>query len=143
VGAAARNADVARSLGFQWTDEGLETLYMRSRIVTAARAAGLTNPIGGLWQDVSDLEGLRRFSAFNRRLGFGGQIVIHPSHVAPVNEIFSLSEQEVAYYRGLVAAYEGAEAEGSGTVAYDGEMIDLAHVKTARELLALHEGGRS
>jgi citrate lyase subunit beta/citryl-CoA lyase len=139
VGATARNADVARSLGFQWTREGLETLYLRSRAVAAARAAGLTNPIGGLWQDVRDLDGLREFSAMNRRLGFGGQIVIHPSHVHVVNEAFSLSDEEVEYQRGLVAAYRTAESDGSGAALYDGEMIDLAHARTAEALLALHE----
>jgi citrate lyase subunit beta/citryl-CoA lyase len=35
VACAARNADVARALGFSWTPEGLETLYHRSRAIMA------------------------------------------------------------------------------------------------------------
>ena len=37
---AARDADVSRSIGFEFTTEGLETLYLRSRAILATRAAG-------------------------------------------------------------------------------------------------------
>jgi len=132
---AARNADVARALGFDWTPEGLETLFLRSRAVTACRAAGKPYPVGGLWQDVHDLEGLRSFAQFNRKLGFRGEIVLHPSNVAIVNEVYSLSAKDRAYYEGMIAAFVRAEAEGRASVMYAGEHIDIAHVATAREIL--------
>lgn len=133
---AARNADVARALGFEWTAEGLETLFLRSRAITAARAAGKPYPVGGLWQDVHDLDGLREFAEFNRRLGFRGEIVLHPSNVAVVNEVYSLSAKDRAYYEGMIAAFAKAEAEGRASVMYAGEHIDIAHVATARAILA-------
>lgn len=133
---AARNADVARALGFDWTAEGLETLFLRSRAVTACRAAGKPYPVGGLWQDVHDLDGLRGFAEFNRRLGFRGEIVLHPSNVAVVNEVYSLSAKDRAYYEGMIAAFAKAEAAGRASVMYAGEHIDIAHVATARALLA-------
>lgn len=132
---AARNADVARALGFDWTPEGLETLFLRSRAVTACRAAGKPYPVGGLWQDVHDLGGLRAFAQFNRKLGFRGEIVLHPSNVAIVNEVYSLSAKDRAYYEGMIAAFVRAEAEGRASVMYAGEHIDIAHVATAREIL--------
>src|SRR5918912_599751 len=41
----ARDADVSRSIGFEFTPDGLETLYLRSRAVLATRAAGKNFPI--------------------------------------------------------------------------------------------------
>jgi citrate lyase subunit beta/citryl-CoA lyase len=135
-GAAPKHADVAREIGYQWTPEGLETLYMRSRVLLACRAAGI-HPITGLWEDMRDLEGLAEFSRRGRQLGFRGQIVIHPSHVAAVNEAYTPSAAEVAFYQGLIEAHEQAAAEGRGAAVYRGVHIDIAHVETARQWLAL------
>ncbi|MBM6577829.1 CoA ester lyase [Microvirga sp. SRT01] len=140
VSSAARNADVARALGFTWSAEGLETLYFRSKTIIACRAAGKPFPIGGLWQDVHDLEGMRRFSAFNRQLGYTGEIVLHPSNVTVANEAYSLSEQDRDYFAGMIAAFAEAEAQGKAAVIYRGEHVDIAHVETARETLRIHGG---
>jgi citrate lyase subunit beta/citryl-CoA lyase len=135
----AKDADVSRSLGFQFTPEGLETVYLRSRAVLATRAAGLQFPIVGVFQDLKDPEGARRFSEQNRQLGFRGQVLIHPSHIAVANEVFSPSAQDVIFYSGMVEAFEQAEAKGIAAVVYEGQHIDYAHIKTAREVLALHK----
>jgi citrate lyase subunit beta / citryl-CoA lyase len=135
VGSSGKGADLERAMGFQWTEEGRESLYLKSRTVLAARAAG-KQPIGGLWQQVHDLEGLRRHTRADRQLGMSGVNILHPSNARVVNEVFSLSEQELAYYRGLIDAYEQAEAAGKGSVMYGNEHIDKAHVATARALLA-------
>ncbi|KWF32824.1 citryl-CoA lyase [Burkholderia diffusa] len=134
----AKDADVSRSIGFQFTPEGLETLYLRSRALLAVRAAGLQFPIVGLWQDLNDPEGMRRFTEQNRQLGFRGQVLIHPSHVAVANEVYAPSADDVAFYAGMIEAFEKAEAEGIAAISYEGHHIDYAHVKTAREVLALH-----
>lgn len=135
-GAIAKNADVSRSVGFQWTPEGQETLYLRSRVVLAARAAGKL-PLGGLWQKVHDLDGLRESARFNRNLGMTGEMILHPSNAAIVNGIYSPSDEDIAYYRAMIAAFDQAVAQGRASVMYDGEHIDLAHVQTARDILAL------
>ena len=138
VGATAKNADVARALSTVWSPEGRETLYLKSRVVMAARAAGKL-PIGGLWQQVHDLEGLKKSSEQDRALGMSGELVLHPSNVPTVNEVYRPSPEEVAYYRGMVAALEKAQEEGRASCIYDGEHIDIAHVKTAKEIIALAE----
>ena len=132
----AKNGDSTRSLGIQWTREGTESLYAWSRGVMAARAAG-KQPIGGLWQDVHDIDGLRTFARRNRQIGFSGEMILHPTNVAVVNEVYSPSEDELRYYRGMIEAYDAAKAQGTGAVIYDGEHIDLAHVQTARSVLAM------
>jgi citrate lyase subunit beta/citryl-CoA lyase len=135
----ARDADVSRSIGFEFTPEGFETLYLRSRAVLAVRAAGLEFPIVGLWQDLKDPDGARRFAIQNRQLGFRGQVVIHPSHVPIVNEVFTPSAQDAAFYRGMITAFEEAESRGIAAITYEGHHIDYAHVKTAREIVATFE----
>lgn len=135
----ARDADVSRSVGFRFTEEGTETLYLRSRALLAVRAAGLDFPLVGLWQEPRDLDGLRRFAEAQRDLGFRGQVLIHPAHVPVVNEVFSPSRQEYEFYAGMIAAFEEAEAQGIAAVTYEGHHIDYAHVKTAREVVAQYE----
>ena len=131
----ARDGDLARSLGFRFTTEGLETLYLRSRAVLACRAAGLNHPIVGLWQDIADLDGARLFAEQNRQLGFKGQVLIHPSHVAIANQVFSPAPAEVEFYTGMIAAFQEAEAQGASAINFEGMHIDYAHVQTAREVL--------
>jgi len=139
MAAAAKDADISREVGFRWTAQGLETLFLRSRVVLAARAAGIPHVVLGLWQALSDLEGLRMFARQNAEIGFGGQVVIHPSHVPTVNEEYAMSATDLQRYRGMVAAYDAALRDGDGAVLYEGEHIDLAHVKHAREVLTQHD----
>ncbi|WP_370044839.1 MULTISPECIES: HpcH/HpaI aldolase/citrate lyase family protein [Salipiger] len=135
----ARDADVSRSIGFEFTPDGFETLYMRSRAVLAVRAAGRDFPIVGLWQDLKDIDGAWKFARDNKILGFRGLVAIHPSHVAIANEVFMPTEQEVAFYQGMIDAFDAGVARGDAAVAYEGMHIDLAHVKTAREVIGMYE----
>ena len=139
LGATGPNADVGRELGFEFTPEGLETLYLRSRIVLASRANGLHHPMAGVWQDIKDLDGFRTFAEDNRRLGYRGIVLIHPSHVEISNEVFTPSAEKVDFYRRMVQAFNDAEAQGHGAVDFEGQHIDLAHAKTAAGVIALAE----
>lgn len=135
----ARDADVSRSIGFEFTPEGLETLYLRSRAVLAVRAAGKDFPIVGLWQDLKDDDGAWEFARSNKRLGFRGMVSIHPKHVEIANQVFMPTEGEVAFYQGMIDAFEEGLTRGVAAVDYEGMHIDLAHVKTAKEVITLYE----
>lgn len=135
---AARDADVSRSVGFEFTTEGLETLYLRSRAVLATRAAGRDFPIVGVWQDLKDIDGAWRYARQNKQLGFRGMVSIHPMHVAIANEVFTPSASDVAFYQGMIDALEVGVAKGLAAIDYEGMHIDYAHVKTAKEVVALH-----
>ncbi len=135
VGATSKGADVERALGFQWTREGEEKRYMLSKLAMDGRAAGVSQVIGGPWLDVDDVEGVRAEARLCRQLGCTGYQVIHPSHVEPVNEVFSPDPETVERCREILAAVDVAEAEGHGAVRYDGEMIDLAHVRHAQDVI--------
>jgi citrate lyase subunit beta / citryl-CoA lyase len=135
--AAGPGGDAARAIGYQWSKEGMETLFLRSKTVLDCRAAGIEHPTISSWWNIKDLEGLERDARWNRQLGFRGQTVMHPSHVPIVNRVFTPSEDELAYYRGLIEAMDDARRRGIAAVTYKGDMVDEAMVKTAREMLEL------
>lgn len=135
IGPTAEHADIARAVGYEWTPEGTESLFHRTRILLATRAVG-RHPLTALWERVRDLDGLRRFATQGRGMGFRGQIVIHPSHAAVVNEVYTPTAEAIDFYRGLIAAYEEAAARGEGAVMYRDVHIDKAHADKATEWLA-------
>jgi citrate lyase subunit beta/citryl-CoA lyase len=135
-GGLARDGDVARALGARWTRDGLESLYLRSKLLLDGRAAGVPFPISGTWADVADVDGLAAFARQNRDLGYSGMYVIHPSHVAPVTAAFTPSDEELAWYRRVVDALDDAARVGTGAVAIDGVMIDKAMAVRARAVLS-------
>lgn len=136
----APGGDVERAIGYRWSPEGEETRELRARALLDARAADRPHPVAGLWADVADLAGLRRFAEQNRALGYEGMAVIHPSHVPVVNEVFAPDAEELARCGRLIATVERAQAEGAGAVLFEGRMVDEAMAATARRTLARHDG---
>ncbi|WP_405523349.1 CoA ester lyase [Streptomyces canus] len=134
----APGGDVERAVGYRWSPEGTETVALRSRVLLDARAAGVPRPVSGLWTRITDLSGLRAFAEQNRSLGYEGMMAIHPSHVPVINEVFSPSPDELARCARLIAAVEAAQGDGTGAVAFQGEMVDEAMARTARLVLARH-----
>jgi len=130
IGPTAEHADIAREVGFEFTPEGLETLYLRSRVLLACREAGI-HALTALWERLDDLDGLRTFAEFGRQLGFRGMVAIHPKHVAVINEVFSPTSDQIAFYEGMVIAYEEAAAASVGALRYQGLHIDKAHYDKA------------
>ncbi|MBM4330590.1 MAG: CoA ester lyase [Deltaproteobacteria bacterium] len=133
--AAGPGGDAARAIGYIWSKEGMETLFLRSKTVLDCRAAGIQYPTISSWWNIKDLEGLERDANWNRRLGFRGETVMHPTHVPIVNKVFTPSGEEIDFYKGLIQAMEEAEKKGIAAVTYKGDMVDEAMVKTAREML--------
>lgn len=135
-GATGRHGDLGRSVGFQWTPEGTETLYLRQKVLIDVRSAGVANPLSGLWGTVDDLDGLTKFARQTRQLGYEGMMIIHPTHIPIVNQIFSPTPEEIDGWRRLIAAIEEAEAQGIGAFRHEGRLIDHAHLLTAQQNLS-------
>jgi citrate lyase subunit beta / citryl-CoA lyase len=112
--------------------------YAMQRIVVAARAAGV-RVLDGPVADYGDEDGLRKSCLLARSLGFDGKWCIHPSQILVVNEAFSPTEKEVEWAQKVVAAYEEANAAGSGSVSVDGQMVDAASIRMARNTLENEE----
>ena len=115
--------------------------YVYSRIVVAARAAGI-QAIDGPYALIDDAAGLLERSRLVRALGYDGKWTIHPTQIAVVNEIFAPTREEFAHASELLAAYAKARA---GAASFAGEMIDEASRKMAERIMiagraAGHEG---
>jgi len=113
--------------------------YVYSRLVVAARAAGL-QAIDGPYARVGDDDGLRERSRLARALGLDGKWTIHPGQIAIVNEVFSPEREQWERAEAMLAAYREAHAGGHGSATFEGEMIDEANRKMAERIA---EAGRA
>jgi citrate lyase subunit beta/citryl-CoA lyase len=135
--ASAEQGDFMVDLGGRWTPRSLALAYPRSKLVVDARAAGVQWLVDGVFMNLKDTDMLREECLIARELGFVGKMAIHPTQVDVMHTVFSPSELEVAYARGLIAAFRDGEARGIGAVKYEGMMVDYANVRLAERTLAL------
>ena len=111
-------------------------LMAKSLCLAASRAIG-AQPVGVVYVDYRDLSGLAADCQRDRRAGFVGKIAIHPDQAEVINRAFTPSDDEIAHARRVVDVFE--RNPGLGTVGLDGKMLDMPHLKQARNLLALAE----
>lgn len=131
------SGDFARAFGFRATTGGEEQLYLASKLVLDSRAAGAMHPMAGIFGTAqNDLTAVEVLIRKARDIGYSGVAVMHPSHVAIANAIYRPTEEEVAYFKGLLEAFEAAEKAGLGAVSYQGAMVDYAMLPLAKEVLA-------
>ncbi|WP_340100478.1 CoA ester lyase [Salinibaculum salinum] len=135
TGATTRDGDFNRALDYEFTKEGLESLYARSNVLAGAKAAGLDQVLSGVWTDVKDKEGLREHAEFGRQLGFTGYEIIHPDHAEIVNDVFTPDEDEMRELQEMVDELEDAFDEGNSVIRWNDEMVDPAHFRTAKQKL--------
>jgi citrate lyase subunit beta/citryl-CoA lyase len=128
--------DYTADLGVGRTESGEESLYARTRLVNACKAAGI-QPIDSVYSDVGNEEGLRETAQLSKRLGFEGMGCIHPRQIPTIHDVFKPSEQEIAKAKGMVRAFEKAEKEGLGVVSLGTKMIDPPVVKRALHTIDL------
>jgi citrate lyase subunit beta/citryl-CoA lyase len=114
----------------QWA---LTYRLVRSLTLLAAHAAGV-QAIDTLFADFRDEAGLRASCHAARAEGWTGRLAIHPAQVAAINDSFMPTDGEIEHARRVVAAFDAAG--GAGTVAVDGKMLDIPHLKQASTLLA-------
>ncbi|HEX4743731.1 MAG TPA: CoA ester lyase [Candidatus Limnocylindria bacterium] len=141
AGLAFGGEDLSADLGTARTREPGEFATARSIVALAAAAAGVS-AVDTPWLDIADPDGAGREARAARQLGFSGKLVIHPSHVGPVNAAFTPDERESDRARRIIEAFDAAVAAGSGIAKLDGRMIDLPVVIAARRVLAQAERGR-
>ena len=69
--------------------------------------------------------------------GFDGKTLIHPDQIAPCNEAFSPSEEELRWARVVIEAFRQPEAQGKGAIKVEGKMVELLHLQQAEQLVAM------
>lgn len=108
--------------------------YARTMCLTTARAVD-AQPVGVVVTDFRDLDLLRRDCEYDRQSGFIGKIAIHPAQSDVINKAFTPTPDEVEWSQKVVDIFE--QNPGLGTVGLEGKMLDMPHLKQARNLLAL------
>lgn len=109
-----------------------------SLAVLGARAAGKVI-LDGVFNAINDEDGYRAEAQQGRAMGFDGKTLIHPSQIAPANEVFGPSQKELDHARKVISAYEEARAAGTSVITVDGRMIESLHVRDAQRIVALAE----
>ena len=72
-----------------------------------------------------------------RRRGFRGKIAIHPDQVDVINAAFTPTAAEVSHAKRVVDTFAVVGGD-VGTVGLDGKMLDMPHLKQARNMLWLN-----
>ncbi len=130
--------DYTADIGVERTNEGKESIFARSMIVNAAKAAKI-QAIDTVFSDVTDMDGLRTSVIEAKSIGFEGKGCIHPRQIQIVNEAFLPSNNEIEKAKKIVTAFEEAEVKGLGVVSLGSKMIDAPVVKRARRIVKLAE----
>jgi len=130
--------DLAKELQAEHVPGRAPLLFGLSQCLLAARMAGKVI-LDGVYNDIKDADGFLAECVQGRQLGFDGKTLIHPSQVEPCNDTFAPSAEELTRSRGLILAFEEAQAEGKGVATYEGRMIENMHVDNARRAIAMAE----
>ena len=131
-------SDLTKDLHARHTPMRLPMVTSLGLCLLAARAAGIAI-LDGVYLDLSDADGFTASCVQGAELGFDGKTLIHPKQLAPANEAFAPSEDEVAFSRKIIEAHAAAEAEGKGVLVVDGKLIENLHVENAKRLVAMAE----
>lgn len=130
--------DLAKEISCAQTETREALMTSLSLSLLAARAYGLTI-LDGVYNDIQNAEGFAAMCAQGVALGFDGKTLIHPSQLAPCNEIFAPSAEEVAWSRQIIAAFTEPENAGRGVIKVDGRMVELLHGEIAHRVVAIAE----
>jgi citrate lyase subunit beta/citryl-CoA lyase len=128
--------DYTADLGVARTIEGKESFYARTRLVVAARAAGI-QAIDSVFSDVADMDALRENVKVSKSLGFEGMGCIHPRQIPVIRQGFAPDKAEIERSEKIVLAFETAQKNGLGVVALGSKMIDPPVVARAQKIIDL------
>ncbi len=128
--------DLALELGCAQTPERLPLLSSLNWALLAGRAFGLA-VIDGVFNGIKDEAGFAASCKQGAEFGFDGKTLIHPSQIAPCNEIFSPPADDVAWARQIIAEFEKPENAAKGVLKIEGRMVERLHAEGARRLVAL------
>ena len=128
--------DFTKDIGAARSEDGTESFVARSRLVLAARAAGV-QPIDTVYSNVANEQGLLSSTREAISLGFDGKGCIHPRQIRVIHHAFCPAQKDVDYAQKVQRAMDEAEARGDGVVAIGSKMIDPPVVARAQRVLKL------
>jgi len=106
--------------------------------IAAARIHGI-DVLDGVYNNVGDADGFVKECEQGRDMGFDGKTLIHPNQIDPCNAVFTPSDDEVAWARKMIAAFDLPENKSKGVVSIDGRMVERLHADMGRRTVAIAE----
>lgn len=110
--------------------------FVRSMCLLAAVAAKV-QPIDAVYVDVKNHKGLEAECNTAAAMGFTGKLTIHPEQIEVVNSAFTPSQHEIDEATALLAAFAEQEKAGRMAFSFNGQMVDVPHLKRAQQILAI------
>ncbi|HLN56324.1 MAG TPA: aldolase/citrate lyase family protein [Bacteroidales bacterium] len=128
--------DYTADLGVNRTVDGYESVYARTRLVNAAKAAGI-QPIDSVFSDIDDVEALKKNVQVSKSLGFEGMGCIHPRQIPVIRHGFAPDKEEIERAKKIVIAFNEAGNMGLGVICIGSKMIDAPVVRRAERTISL------
>ncbi len=108
--------------------------YPLAAMVATCHAHGVV-PMDSAFGDFNDPDGYLVVAKRARALGMAGKWAIHPSQIALANDVFTPSNDVITRAEDMIKALEESEASGAGAALYQGQMIDAASTRMARNIV--------
>jgi citrate lyase subunit beta/citryl-CoA lyase len=128
-------ADFYADLRISYQQSGIHTDLAMTTLVIASAAVGLAAPLDSPHFAIGDDAGLVSAVERARERGFAGALCIHPNQVAIVNASFNTTALEYEWASKVLAAWAAPEGSQAGAIRVDGELIDEAMVRRARQII--------
>ncbi len=126
--------DLAKETRARLVPGRIPMLAWLSSCLIAARAHGL-DIIDGVFNDLGNEAAFRAECEQGRDMGMDGKTLIHPSQLAPCNEIFAPTSAELDWAAKIIAAFALPENAAEGALQLEGRMVERLHADMARRTL--------
>ncbi len=130
--------DLAKEIGWRLSTTREPFAAALSLSVAAARGHGLVI-LDGVFNGLEDAAGLEAQCRQGLDFGFDGKTLIHPNQVEITNRVFAPTEEEIAFARAVIAAFELPENADKGAIRVEGKMAERLHLAQARKTVAVAE----
>ena len=127
--------DLAKELVLPKQTSRAGLLYALGSIILTAKAYNVIT-LDGVFNSISDQEGLLVEASEGKNMGYDGKTLIHPSQIEAANKVFSPSAKEIELANKIIEAYEKAKEEKSGVTTVDGVLVEELHVKQSLALIS-------
>ena len=134
--------DYTLDMSMAWGADERELEHARATVAVESRAAGLEPPIDTVFIHIGPehRENLEASAGRVHAMGFQGKLCIHPEQIAPVNAVFTPSQESIDHAKKVIEAFDAAQAAGSASIQVDGYFVDYPIVEKARRILTTMEG---
>ena len=127
--------DLAKELALPKQGDRAGLLHALGSIILSAKAYDVIT-LDGVFNSISDQEGLLAEASEGKNMGYDGKTLIHPNQIEVANKVFAPSEEEIELADKIIKAYEKAKEEKSGVTTVDGVLVEELHVKQSLALIS-------